>query len=99
MRLCHEAGFDPTIVQEANEIATMCALVDAGLGVAIVPSSAVVITPSGLVYRPLDPHAELERWAVWREGAQTAVVRAFVDVVTSENGEVRGAVGDGGPSS
>ena len=78
LRLCREAGFDPAIVQEANEIATICALVDAGLGIAIVPASVVVFEPPGVVYRALEPHAELERWAVWRAGAQTAVVRAFV---------------------
>ena len=84
MRLCHEAGFDPAIVQEANEIATICALVDAGLGVAVVPSSVDVIALSGVVYRVLEPHAELERWAVWRDGAQTGVVRAFVATLAPE---------------
>ena len=84
LRLCHEAGFDPRIVQEANEIATICALVDAALGVAIVPSSVTVIAPSGLVYRTLEPAAALERWAVWRAGAQTAVVRAFIGALRPE---------------
>jgi DNA-binding transcriptional LysR family regulator len=84
MRLCHEAGFAPTIVQEANEIATICALVDAGLGVAIVPSSVDVIAPSGVVYRALEPHAELERWAVWRDGVQTGVIRAFVAMLAPQ---------------
>jgi DNA-binding transcriptional LysR family regulator len=78
-RLCHAAGFDPRVVQEANEIATICAMVAAGLGVAIVPSSAATIHLEGVVYRPLDDgDATIERWAVWREAAPISVVRAFI---------------------
>jgi len=78
LRLCHEAGFAPAIVQEANEIYTICGMVAAGLGVALVPSSVGAITPGGIVYRPTDPAAELERWAVWRDHAPLGVVHAFV---------------------
>jgi DNA-binding transcriptional LysR family regulator len=79
LRLCHAAGFDPRVVQEANEIYTICGMVAAGLGVAVVPDSARAIALDGVVYLPIDdPRAELERWAVWREDAPLAVVRAFV---------------------
>jgi DNA-binding transcriptional LysR family regulator len=81
LRLCHEAGFEPTIVQEANEIYTIIGMVAAGLGVAIVPDSASAIATGGVVYRPTDPRAELERWAVWREEAPLAVVHAFVSAL------------------
>jgi DNA-binding transcriptional LysR family regulator len=87
LRLCHEAGFDPRIVQEANEIATICALVDAGLGVAIVPESVGAIAPAGIVYRPTDPRAELERWAVWRDHAPLGVVHAFVTSLSLDGEE------------
>jgi DNA-binding transcriptional LysR family regulator len=53
-------------------------MVAAGLGVAIVPGSVSAIAPGGVVYRPTEPRAELERWAVWREEAPLAVVQAFV---------------------
>ena len=78
MRLCHEAGFEPHIVQEANEITTICALAGAGLGIAIVPASVSAIAASGVVYRPIDPRVELERWAVWRDGALPGALEAFV---------------------
>ncbi len=85
MRLCHAAGFAPRIVQEANEISTICAIVAAGLGVAIVPSSATTIALSGVVYRATDdPGAELERWAVWRDGTALGVVSAFVRSLPNE---------------
>ena len=78
LRLCHDAGFEPKIVQEANEITTIIGMVAAGLGVAIVPASVGAVAPDGVVYRPTDPRAELERWAVWRESAPLGVVHAFV---------------------
>jgi DNA-binding transcriptional LysR family regulator len=80
LRLCHEAGFEPKIVQEANEIYTIVGMVAAGLGVAIVPDSVSAVAPGagGVVYRPLEPRAELERWAVWRDRAPLGVVHAFV---------------------
>ncbi|HZO93723.1 MAG TPA: LysR family transcriptional regulator [Candidatus Baltobacteraceae bacterium] len=79
LRLCHAAGFEPRIVQEANEISTICAIVAAGLGVAVVPSSATTIALHAVVYREIaDPGAELERWAVWRDGITLGAVTAFV---------------------
>lgn len=40
-RICHEAGFDPRIVFEANDYQELLGMVSAGLGVAIAPSLAV----------------------------------------------------------
>jgi DNA-binding transcriptional LysR family regulator len=60
-------------------------MVSAGLGVAIVPASVAALALSGVVYRPLDdPRAELERWAVWRDDARLAVVRAFIGSLDDE---------------
>ncbi len=85
LRLCHTAGFEPRIVQVASEISTICAMVAAGLGVAIVPSSARAVALDGVVYRATDdPRAELERWAVWRERAPLAVVHAFVSSLAAD---------------
>ncbi len=80
LRLCHEAGFDPAMVQEANEIYTIVGMVAAGLGVALVPDSVSAVAPGagGVVYQALEPRAELERWAVWRDRAPLGVVHAFV---------------------
>jgi DNA-binding transcriptional LysR family regulator len=87
LRLCHDAGFDPTIVQEANEITTIIGMVAAGLGVAIVPSPVTAVAPGGVVYRPTDPRAELERWAVWRDRAPLSVVHAFVRSLSLDESE------------
>jgi DNA-binding transcriptional LysR family regulator len=41
LNLCLQAGFTPRVVQEANEILTILHLVRAGVGVSLVPRSAV----------------------------------------------------------
>jgi DNA-binding transcriptional LysR family regulator len=84
LRLCHAAGFAPRIVQEASEIYTIVGMVAAGLGVAIVPASVNAVAPGRVTYRPTDPRAELERWAVWRQGAQLGVVHAFVTTLPQD---------------
>jgi DNA-binding transcriptional LysR family regulator len=84
IRLCREAGFEPAIVQEASEISTIVGMVAAGLGIAIVPASVSAIAPAGVVYRSVDPRAELERWAVWRDASPLAVVHAFVTSLVVE---------------
>ena len=38
MHACSSAGFTPNIVQEASQAQTMLALVESGLGVALVPN-------------------------------------------------------------
>ncbi len=92
LRLCHEAGFEPAIVQEADEITTIIGMVAAGLGVAVVPSSLSAISPGSVVYRPVAPRAELERWAVWRDQAPLGVVHAFLTSLSSDsNDDARGS--------
>lgn len=53
MRLCRDAGFTPLVSQEASEWLTIVGLVEAGLGVSIVPSSFRRLTWGGVQYRPL----------------------------------------------
>jgi len=40
LRLCHDAGFAPNVVQESREVYTTVGLVGAGVGVTIVPAAA-----------------------------------------------------------
>ncbi|HTD05297.1 LysR substrate-binding domain-containing protein [Undibacterium sp.] len=55
-RLCREAGFEPRIVQEAQEASTIIGLVAAGCGVSILPESFRNIQLSGVAYRPMAGH-------------------------------------------
>lgn len=52
-RLCGEAGFAPSIVQEAHGMHAVLSLVAVEVGVAIVPASMASVRPSEIRYRPL----------------------------------------------
>jgi DNA-binding transcriptional LysR family regulator len=53
LRVCREAGFQPNVIQEATDSATVFALVAAGLGLSIVPESAQAMRPGDVAYVPL----------------------------------------------
>lgn len=52
-RTCIEAGFMPRITQEVMEAYSLASLVEAGFGIALVPSSIRHATREGVVYRDL----------------------------------------------
>ncbi len=80
MRLCHDAGFTPNIVQEAPQL-DMVSLVAAGFGVALVPRSLRHVRREGLVYKPLEGAPETTLLVAWRPDNHSPVVRDFLDVV------------------
>jgi DNA-binding transcriptional LysR family regulator len=53
VRLCQAAGFSPRIRHQADDFATVLALVAAGQGVALVPQLALADVPAGVVLTPL----------------------------------------------
>lgn len=80
MRLCHEAGFTPRIVQEAQQL-DIVSLVAAGFGVAIVPSSMRHARRVGVVYRAIVGSPMTELVVAWKKDNEAPVVRELVDVV------------------
>jgi DNA-binding transcriptional LysR family regulator len=55
---CQQAGFAPRIAQEAMQVQTLLGLVQAGLGVALVPARTARFAPEGVKLFPLvDPMA------------------------------------------
>lgn len=50
---CQQAGFIPRVTQQAIQIQTVLALVESGLGVALVPSVMQRFASDKIVYRPL----------------------------------------------
>ena len=80
MRLCHEAGFTPRIVQEALQL-DIASLVAAGFGVSIVPVSMRRIRHSGLVLRPIVGRPTTSLLVAWRQGNPSAVLQGFLEVV------------------
>ena len=68
LAVCRCAGFTPRIVQEASELFTMLSLVRAGLGVALVPSSAVRMHVPGVRFHELRmPEAEWKIGLAWNK--------------------------------
>lgn len=77
--LCRKAGFEPHVVEEAQQLAAVIALVAAGLGISIVPKSAKNLTVEGVVYRPLSTrsaHAEVA--LAYRKNESSSAIHAFV---------------------
>jgi len=52
--LCSDAGFSPELRYEASTLYGVLDLVSAGLGVAIVPASAIMLAPKGFTLRILE---------------------------------------------
>jgi DNA-binding transcriptional LysR family regulator len=90
MLACQEAGFLPRVAQQAVQVQTLLALVESGLGVALVPSVMQRYASDKIVYRPLTdvsasaaiglalvhlPEAELAAAARFRELALRQMAR------------------------
>lgn len=77
--LCAAAGFAPRIVQEAQEWLTIVGLVEAGLGVSVVPASFRRLRWGGVVYRPLTPTGAATVVSLcWRRADLSPTAAAFV---------------------
>jgi DNA-binding transcriptional LysR family regulator len=79
---CRAAGFSPRIVQEVNELFTVLNLVQAGVGVSLVPRSAGLMRVPDV--RLLDTHLAEAKWRIglaWRKVDQAdPLVRNFVSL-------------------
>lgn len=77
--LCQEAGFVPTVAQEAVQMQTIVGLVAAGCGVSIVPGSVAALSGLGTVFVKLSPTTTLVELAIATpKGRRSPVVANFV---------------------
>ncbi|HEY0171929.1 MAG TPA: LysR substrate-binding domain-containing protein [Pyrinomonadaceae bacterium] len=81
---CRRAGFRPRVVQEAQEWLTILGLVEAGLGVSLVPASFRRLRWGGVQYRPLAPPREFTDVFVCRRAAP--LVPAVVPLIRIARG-------------
>lgn len=85
--LCVEAGFTPSIAQHAVEWQTVCALVEAGLGVSIAPASIARIRLEGIVFRRLDPEGLRTRVAVgWHRDHRSPLIDPLLAALAADFG-------------
>jgi DNA-binding transcriptional LysR family regulator len=76
--LCRSAGFEPLIAQMVPQVATVICLVQAGLGVALVPATMSALAIRGVVYLEIDsPDAVTELRLVARYPEASPSARAF----------------------
>lgn len=81
MGLCREAGFAPRVVQESRELPTTVSLVEAGMGVTILPASISRVEWAGIAYRGVNESgAHTKIVMVSRLDNERPVVSAFLDV-------------------
>jgi DNA-binding transcriptional LysR family regulator len=79
IRLCAAAGFRPQIVREVQELTTIIGLVDAGVGIAIVPVDTRSIRLAGVAYVPLrDKEAFSTLYLAFRERDRNAHLRGLL---------------------
>jgi DNA-binding transcriptional LysR family regulator len=81
-------GITPRYVQQVNQVNSVLAIVDAGMGVALVPESAAVFQRPGLVYLPLaDITASTVRaHGVWRHDNANPALSALLRLVLPHDG-------------
>jgi DNA-binding transcriptional LysR family regulator len=80
--LANNAGFQPSIVQQAQQINGLLALVAAGLGLALVPASLRAVRLGGVSYVPLeDPDAFLLLAVACRADDQSPALQQFLTTV------------------
>lgn len=89
LAVCREAGFSPRIVEESRELYTSVSLVEAGVGVSILPASVEKLGWKSVRYLPIPGSGgETTIAAAWSKERSRPVVAAFMTVV-------REVVGDG----
>ena len=79
---CAAAGFAPRVAQEARQLDALVALVSAGLGVTLVPSSAERVPRDGVVFRPLRGlDLTFRLVALWRDEEAPPALGSFLGVL------------------
>ncbi|MCW1925610.1 LysR family transcriptional regulator [Luteolibacter arcticus] len=85
LRLCGKHGFHPRIVQQVPEFSTALALVEAGLGVTVIPQSGGTSRFPDLRQHPLrDKEAAWSVAAAWRKGDTNPALAKFLAVLKAE---------------
>ena len=81
LRVCAEAGVHPRIVQTSREMYTTVSLVEAGMGVTIIPESVRQMGRRGVQYFPISSEAATTRIdAAWRTDNINPIRESFLGI-------------------
>jgi len=83
MGLFHAASLSPANVQYITQTHSILALVEAGLGVAIVPQAAERVVPPGVMLRPLIGHEaiKVDLHVAWLTNSKNAACKAVLSLI------------------
>ena len=80
-QMCLEAGFQPRIFQETIEVNAVIGLVNAGMGISIVPASLSNLRFEGIRYVPLaGDYPPWDLSMAWRTDNTSPVLQVFLEV-------------------
>ncbi|WP_372698292.1 LysR substrate-binding domain-containing protein [Arthrobacter sp. JSM 101049] len=79
---CRRVGFVPRVVQVARETSTLLTFVDAGLGVALLPTTARLPSSQRITFRPLRHAPAVDLALAWKTGNDAPLLRNFLEVCT-----------------
>jgi DNA-binding transcriptional LysR family regulator len=83
--LCQDAGFTPRTAQHAVEWQTVCALVEADLGVSLAPASIRRIRLKNVAFRSIEPGTFRTSVAVaWRKSDRNPLVARLLETVSGD---------------
>jgi DNA-binding transcriptional LysR family regulator len=81
LRMCRQAGLEPTLVHESEKLQTIVSLVGMGRGVSLLPKCVEALGRRGVVYRPLRPRVpDTELGLVYDPRNRSESVHAFVNL-------------------
>lgn len=85
------AGVAPVYVQYVIQAHSILALVNAGIGLAVVPESARSMQPDGVVFRPFpaEAKAHTELFLAWRDDNENLAAQVLRDLILKEFGNAR----------
>ena len=84
LAVCAEAGVHPRIVQTSRELYTTVSLVEAGMGVTIIPASVRTMGWRGVRYYPIRSASATTRIdAAWRADNDSPIIPAFLEIARS----------------
>jgi DNA-binding transcriptional LysR family regulator len=94
MAACQSAGFVPAIAQEATQIPTVLALVQSGLGVALVPEVMRAHRNEHVVYRELEGLPQVAETALalaYQSGMESPAAERFIELAKKQMGTLESA--------
>ncbi|HEY5706761.1 MAG TPA: LysR family transcriptional regulator [Terrimicrobiaceae bacterium] len=85
IELCAKFGFHPRVIQDTSEVTTSLALVQAGLGITLIPHSfAIAHIPGVRLHDLSDPAASWGVSAAWRRDDPNPVLKRFLELLRQE---------------